>query len=86
MTKAEIIDYLYEIHAHADYSIEDIADDLAVPVRHGRWVPKFNGNFKGGAYWYECSECGHTVPGGLQSGKIFCENCGSDMRKDGEQQ
>lgn len=55
----------------------------AVPVRHGRWVPKFNGNFKGGAYWYECSECGHTVPGGLQSGKIFCENCGADMRKGG---
>lgn len=57
----------------------------AVPVRQGRWVPKFNGNFKGGAYWYECSECGHTVPGGLQSGKIFCENCGADMRKDDEQ-
>ena len=50
-----------------------------VPVRRGRWIPKFNGNFKGGAYWYECSECRHIVPGGLQSGKMFCENCGARM-------
>jgi hypothetical protein len=54
----------------------------ATPVRRGRWVPKFGGIFKCGAYWYDCSECGHTVPGGLQSGKNFCENCGADMRGD----
>lgn len=64
--------------------LDDAPTVDAVPVRHGRWIPKFNGKFKGGAYWYECSECRHTVPGGLQSGKIFCENCGADMRKDGD--
>ena len=54
-----------------------------VPVRHGRWIPKFDGKFQGGAYWFDCSECGHTVAGGNLSGKHFCENCGARM--DGEQ-
>lgn len=54
----------------------------AVPVRHGRWIPKFNGAFKGGAYWFECSNCRRTVPGGLQSGYNFCPECGE--RKDGD--
>ena len=58
------------------------SEDVA-PVRHGRWIPKFNGAFSGGAYWYDCSECGHTVTGGKLSGKHFCENCGARM--DGEQ-
>lgn len=53
------------------------------PVRHGHWIPKFNGKFSGGAYWYDCSECGHTVAGGILSGNKFCKNCGADMR--GEQ-
>ena len=53
------------------------------PVRNGKWIPKFNGAFTGGAYWFECSECGHTVAGGLDSGKYFCERCGCNMK--GEQ-
>lgn len=52
------------------------------PVRYGHWIPKFGGKFKGGAYWYDCSKCGHTVAGGIFSGKHFCENCGARM--DGE--
>ena len=50
------------------------------PVRHGHWIPKFGGEFKGGAYWYDCSKCGHTVAGGILSGNNFCRNCGADMR------
>lgn len=51
----------------------------AEPVRHGHWIPKFGGEFKGGAYWYDCSECGHTVAGGILSGNYFCKNCGARM-------
>jgi len=49
-------------------------------VKRGHWIPKFNGEFRGGAYWYDCSECGHTVAGGILSGNNFCRNCGADMR------
>lgn len=53
VTKAEIIDYLYEIHTHADYSIEDIADDLAVPVvrcKDCRWRDDQSGS----TAWMPC--------------------------------
>lgn len=74
MTKAEIIDYLYDIHAHADYSIEDIADDLAVSVRQGHWVYTPTSPFG-----FTCSECG------IEMCRFnFCPNCGADMRKDGD--
>ena len=63
--------------------IKRLPSEDVVPVRHGRWIPKFDGKFQGGAYWFDCSECGHTVTGGNLSGKHFCENCGARM--DGEQ-
>ena len=53
--------------------------------KKGKWIPAFDGKFRGGAYWFNCSECGHIVAGGLQSGNFFCENCGADMRE-GEQE
>ena len=81
MTKAEIIDYLYDIHTHADYSIEDIAEDLAVPVVHGQWI--------GDAYSLRCSACGHdlmdyfsyTEEGQIVEQPNFCPHCKADMRK-----
>lgn len=54
----------------------------AQPMRpKGKWIPAFDGKFTGGAYWYNCNQCNHIVPGGLQSGKYFCEGCGADMRE-----
>lgn len=79
MTKAEIIDYLYEIHTHADYSIEDIADDLAIPVRHGRWIP-CHPLGDDGPEGYMCSVC-HV--GGWEKTN-FCNDCGADVRKGGD--
>lgn len=52
------------------------------PVQRGHWIPKFDGKFCGGAYWYDCSKCGHTVAGGVLGGNKFCKNCGA--RNDGE--
>lgn len=61
-------------------TIRDLPSADVQPVRHGHWIPKFGGEFKGGAYWYDCSKCGHTVVGGILSGNNFCKNCGADMR------
>ena len=49
------------------------------PVRHGKWIPKFNGQFKGGAYWYDCSVCGRIVPDVRNGGWNYCPNCGARM-------
>jgi hypothetical protein len=35
MTRAEIIEYLYDNNVHGDLKIEDMADDLAEP----QWIP-----------------------------------------------
>lgn len=51
--------------------------------KRGKWLPMFEGMYRSGAYWFNCSECGHIVPGGIQSGYNYCPNCGADMR--GEQ-
>ena len=61
-------------------TIRDAADNVFAKRKKGSWIPCNNGKFTGGAYWFSCSKCGHIVPGGLQSGKIFCEACGADMR------
>ena len=53
----------------------------AQPVRiKGRWKPLYGGKFCGGAYWFGCSECGHTVPDVSNGGWNFCPECGADMR------
>ena len=54
------------------------AEDVS-PVKHGKWLPLFNGEYTGGAYWFECSECKTVVSGGLQSGNRFCKGCGAKM-------
>ena len=50
-------------------------------VKHGKWLPLFNGEYTGGAYWFECSECRTVVSGGLQSGNWFCKGCGARMEE-----
>ena len=54
--------------------------------KKGKWRPAFDGKFRGGAYWFNCSECNHMVVGGLGYGNFFCENCGADMREGSEQE
>ena len=71
-----------DLQEEAIRSIENLPFEDVAPVRHGRWIPKFDGKFQGGAYWFDCSECGHTVTGGNLSGKHFCENCGARMDGD----
>lgn len=51
------------------------------PERRGRWIPDFNGKFKGGAYWFRCSRCGRTVPDVRNGGWDYCPSCGADMRE-----
>jgi hypothetical protein len=65
-------------------AINEVPSADVQPVRHGHWIPKFGGKFKGGAYWYDCSECGHTVAGGILSGNKFCKNCGARMDEGSE--
>ena len=48
--------------------------------RKGEWIPKYNGRFTGGAYWFECSECGRVAPDIRNGGWNFCPKCGADMR------
>ena len=52
------------------------------PVRNGKWIPKFNGQFKGGAYWFDCSVCGRIVPDVRNGGWNYCPNCGATMDGD----
>lgn len=56
----------------------------AEPRKHSHWVPIFNGEYVGGAHWFECAECGKIVAGGLQSDNLFCTKCGADMRDEHE--
>lgn len=42
----------------------------------GQWLPLFNGKFKGGAYWFKCSECERIVPEVRNGGWNYCPNCG----------
>lgn len=51
-------------------------------LKKGEWIPAFNGVFKGGAYWFACSECERIVPEVRNGGWNFCPNCGADMRED----
>lgn len=45
--------------------------------KKGQWIPMFNGTFKGGAYWFECSKCGRIVPEVRNGEWDFCPKCGS---------
>lgn len=81
MTKAEIIDYLYDIHAHADYTIEDIAEDLTTSARHGRWIDCDT------QCGIACSICGTPVDDfcrsidyiDLEYKPNYCPHCGAWM-------
>ena len=52
----------------------------AVPVVHGRWVPVPSSDMMTGKA-YKCSECGKMRYGSFMPN--YCQNCGADMRGDG---
>ncbi len=66
--------------------------DIAIPIidikhaptieerKKGKWIPKFDGKFTGGAYWFSCSKCKRIVPDVRNGGWNYCPNCGADMR------
>lgn len=65
---------------HMQTMLCDRLDALpSVEPKHGTWIQKHPNSS-----WFECSECGATCLGGLKSGKLFCNNCGADMRTDNE--
>ena len=76
--------------AKCEAAIDDAPTVDAVPVRHGRWIKKRYwsegvGMGESYGYWYACSECNHEVKSGYGGcSDRFCNNCGADMRKDGE--
>lgn len=65
------------------HAIHVMKGDIRKPERkRGEWIPKFNGKFTGGAYWFSCSKCNRIVPEVRNGGWNFCPNCGADMRKE----
>ena len=87
MTKKDILDYFKDInHAYNDCSrydsLERMLDELQTAQQErkkGKWIPEFNGMFKGGAYWFKCSECERIVPEVRNGGWNYCPNCGAEM-------
>lgn len=78
MDKQEIIDYLYSFNTHADITIEEMADDLAIPSaepKTGHWI-------RGGydEYYYVCDQCDYVASEYYQIPTYhFCPNCGAKM-------
>ena len=85
-------EYMHDICGVAMIRVEDIARILndmptiqSEPERKkGKWEPMFNGEFKGGAYWFSCSKCKRIVPEVRNGGWDFCPNCGARMVQEGE--
>ena len=69
-----------ELVAFADAIAEQ--EIIQLPERKkGTWELMFNGQFKGGAYWFSCSKCNGVVPEVRNGGWNYCPNCGADMRE-----
>ena len=71
-----------ELVAFADAIAEQ--EIIQLPERKkGTWELMFNGQFKGGAYWFSCSKCNRIVPEVRNGGWNYCPNCGAYMREGG---
>lgn len=86
MTRLIDADALGELVSHGVVHYEDIMTQPtvdAVPVRHGKWLPKHHyiagHEFVSG---HICSECGDDALNaeGDEFLTDYCPNCGADMR------
>jgi hypothetical protein len=83
--KVQLLDGEHEEFITKEMTVEEVLDAYteegcpptvdAEPVRHGRWIYLYDGNYK-------CSECGswwtcEETP--IESGMLFCPNCGAKM-------
>ena len=91
MTNEEAIDVLK--HNYPSMCFTELCEAVEIAIqalsaqperKKGKWIPMFNGEFMGGAYWFGCSNCGRIVPDVRNGGWKFCPNCGARM-KEGEQ-
>ena len=75
--------FSYLCYQDAINSVQEIPPADVVPVRHGRWIVRFDGPYKRRRCY--CSHCGrHNGVGGIAQNqeKPYCPNCGAKM--DGE--
>lgn len=68
------------IAAEIDMNLDLMPKVDAVPVRHGRWIP-YNSKYGHDEKVYLCDQCNNNVGFTKMN---FCPNCGTDMRKDGD--
>lgn len=62
------------------YEVDNAPTVDAVLVRHGRWIP-YNSKYGHDEKVYLCDQCNNNVGFTKMN---FCPNCGTDMRKDGD--
>ena len=68
--------FLEENYIALDMAIEALKEQRP----HSEWLPVTD--WDGGILAYKCKTCGWYKPHNVLP---FCENCGADMRKEGEQ-
>ena len=71
---------VYAQGLRAAIPILDTMPTIEPDRKKGKWNAEFNGAFRGGAYWFSCSECKRIVPEVRNGGWNFCPSCGADMR------
>ena len=65
---------------------EELENLKAKPVKHGHWIEEVRevgGFFKLYQTYIHCSECGKEHYSGTLPKPNFCDNCGADMRGEG---
>lgn len=76
MTKAGIIEYLYDNNVRGDITIEQMAEDLAADRPQGEWIDR---GMRVPCSWVKkCSLCGHETDTWRWCN--FCPNCGARMK------
>lgn len=92
-----VLDLINEVNSsggfksYSDYStMFDLVDDMPAadvqPVKHGHWIEEVRevgGFFKLNQTYIHCSECGKEHYSGTLPKPNFCDNCGADMRGEG---
>jgi rubrerythrin len=89
MTREEAIEFLntddYESKGYNDAVIMAI-EALEEQRPHGEWKPLGEPDDLGIHSWYICSRCGFRTTWHMVDIFHFCPNCGSDNRKEGDEE